>query len=87
MTVGQVKRLVSAYRARGERGLVWDRRGKPSNNQLAVGRRSKIEAALRDRHPDFAATLAAEKLAQHEGIVVSKETLRRTQIRLGLWRP
>ena len=87
VTVRQIRRLVSAYRVRGDRGLVSGSRGRPSNNQMAVGKRTKIEAALRDRYADFGATLAAEKLSQHEGITVSKETVRRTQIRLGLWRP
>jgi hypothetical protein len=36
---------------------------------------------------DFGATLAAEKLLEREGIAVSAETVRRAQIRLGLWRP
>lgn len=83
----QVKRLVSAYRRRGDRGLVSGRRGKPSNNRLAASVVGGIEAALRDRYSDFGATFAAEKLAEHEGITVSAETVRQIQVRLGLWRP
>ena len=82
----QVKRLVASYRRRGDRGLVSGRRGKRSNNRLAERVVSRIEAALRDRYSDFGATLAAEKLGEHEGIVVSAETVRQIQIRLGLWR-
>jgi transposase len=85
--VRQVKRLVASYRRRGDRGLVSGRRGKPSNNRLAVGMASRIEAALRERYADFGATLAAEKLSEHEGIAVSAETVRQIQIRLGLWQP
>lgn len=84
--VRQIKRLVALYRNRGDRGLVSGRRGKPSNNRLAadvVG----IEAALRDRYADFGATLAAEKLSEHEGLSVSAETVRQMQVRLGLWQP
>jgi transposase len=85
--VRQVKRLVASYRRRGDRGLVSGRRGKPSNNRLAANVTSRIEAALRDRYADFGATLAAEKLGEHEGIAVSAETVRQIQIRLGLWQP
>ena len=85
--VRQIKRLVEAYRRFGDRGLVSGRRGKPSNNRADCARTVLIEAALRDRYADFGATLAAEKLLEHEGIAVSKETVRQIQIRLGLWRP
>lgn len=83
----QVKRLVSAYRRRGDRGLVSGKRGKPSNNRSDRGEVERIEAALRHRYADFGATLAAEKLSEHEGITVSKETVRQIQVRLGLHVP
>ena len=83
--VRQVRRLVSAVRASGDRGLVSGRRGKPSNNRLEASKVQAIEVALRTRYADFGATLAAEKLRQYEG--VSVETVRQVQIRLGLWRP
>lgn len=85
--VRQVKRLLAAYRQRGDRGLVSSRRGKPSNNRLAVATTAAIEAALKERYADFGPTLAVEKLAEHEGLAVSKETVRQMQVRLGLWRP
>jgi transposase len=85
--VRQVKNLVRAWRARGDRGLVSGKRGKPSNNRLAASKVRRIEQALRLRYSDFGPTFAAEKLAEHEGISVSAETVRQIQIRLGLWRP
>jgi transposase len=85
--VRQVKRLVALYRSRGDRGLVSGRRGKASNNRLAGRVVIRIEAALHERYSDFGATLAAEKLAEHEGITVSAETVRQIRIRLGLWQP
>jgi transposase len=85
--VRQVKRLVSAFRRRGDRGLVSGKRGKPSNNRLDQSTIGRIETALRDRYADFGATFAAEKLSQHEGISVSKETVRLIQARLGLHIP
>lgn len=85
--VRQVKRLVAAYRRRGDRGLVSGRRGKPSNSRLSTATVAAVETALRDRYVGFGATLAAEKLLEHEGLRVSAETVRQTQIRLGLWQP
>ena len=85
--VRQVKRLVRAYRERGDRGLVSARRGKPSNNRLPAATVAGVERALRERYGDFGPTLAVEKLAAIEGLSVSKETVRQLQIRLGLWRP
>lgn len=87
LKVRQVKNLVKAWRARGDRGLVSGRRGKPSNNRLATATMSRIEQALRERYADFGPTFAAEKLSEHEGLVVSAESVRQIQIRLGLWQP
>src|SRR5580704_9793209 len=84
--VRQVKRLVAALRARGDRGLVSGRRGKPSNHRLPAETIARVERALCDRYVDFGPTLAVEKLAAHEKIDVSAETVRQVQIRLGLWR-
>jgi hypothetical protein len=39
----------------------------------------------REEYPDFGPTLAAEKLAERDGIVVDHETLRRWLIAEGLW--
>ncbi len=85
--VRQVKRLVLAYRRFGDRGLVSGRRGKPSNNRLAADTVAHVERALRERYADFGPTFAAEKLCEHEGLEVSVETVRQTQIRLALWQP
>jgi transposase len=87
LEVRQVKRLVRAYRQRGDRGLVSGRRGKPSNNRLAAATVAVIERALKERYADFGPTFAAEKLSEHEGIKVSAETVRQIQKRLGLWQP
>jgi len=87
LEVRQVKRLAAAYRQRGDRGLVSGRRGKASNNRLACTTVAGIEVALRERYSDFGPTFAAEKLAEHEKIEVSAETVRKIQIRLGLWQP
>jgi Helix-turn-helix domain len=60
LEVRQVKRLVRAYRQRGDRGLVSGRRGKPSNNRLAAATVAVIERTLKERYADFGPTFAAE---------------------------
>jgi predicted transcriptional regulator len=87
ITPRQVGRLVAAYRARGDRGLVSGKRGKASNNRRSAAESSRIVAALKERYADFGATLAAEKLRSHEGLIVSRESVRQLQIAHGLWRP
>src|SRR5208283_1966059 len=85
--VRQVKRLVRAYRGEGDAGLVSRQRGRASNRRLAPGVGERTSELLGGKYRDFGPTLACEKLAELEGILVSRETIRRLQIRLGLWKP
>ncbi len=85
--VRQVKRLVRAFRAQGDAGLVSRQRGRISPRRLHADVRASVEAHLRDKYSGFGPTLAAEKLAGIEKIDVSRETIRRMQIALGLWKP
>ncbi len=55
--------------------------------RMPEAERIRLEDLLREKYPDFGATLAAEKLAALDGLRVSRETIRPTQIRLGLHRP
>jgi transposase len=87
LCVRQVKRLVRAYRERGDSGLVSRQRGRTSNRRLDVGVTARVKGFLLDKYKDFGPTLAAEKLAELEGIAVSRETVRRLQIELGVWKP
>ena len=72
----QVFRLLKAYRAEGAAGLVSKRRGRPSNRRQPAALRATALAIIRERYWDFSPTLAAEKLSQQHGIVVSRETSR-----------
>ena len=85
--VRQFKRLVHAWKRAGDAGLISHQRGRTAPNRLADATRLGIERLLRETYPDFGATLAAEKLAERDGIVVSRETVRRIQTRLKLHRP
>ena len=86
LSVRHVKRLLRRWRASGDAGLISRQRGRPSLRRLDGAKRSRIGDLLRSRYPDFGATLAAEKLGEREGIEVSRETVRRIQIDLGLAR-
>ena len=85
--VRQFKRLVFAFKAAGDAGLMSRQRGRPSNNQLSADLRLRLGVLLRDKYAGFGATLASEKLLELEGITVSAETVRKLQIALGLWSP
>lgn len=85
--VRQLKRLVRRWKQSGDWGLVNGQRGRASNNRLAAGTRARIAQLLRESYPDFGPTLAAEKLAERDGIVVSRETIRHIQIDLHLHKP
>src|SRR5665213_1150248 len=84
--VRQVKRLVRAFRAAGDKGLVSRQRGRVSPRRMEPGLRARIVALLGDKYAGFGPTLAAEKLFDSEGIAVSREAIRRLQMALGLHR-
>src|SRR5260370_3076771 len=85
--VRQVKGVVRAYRDGGDGGIVSRQRGRASNHQLASGVCERVRDLLGDKYRDFGPTLAAEKLAELEGIAISRETFRQLQIKLGLGKP
>lgn len=85
--VRQLKRLVRRWREAGDAGLVSRRRGRAAPNRLDVAIRDRVKLLLTDKYPDFGATLASEKLLELDGIAVSRESVRRLQIELKLWKP
>ena len=87
VSVRHVKRLVQRYRTQGAAGLVSWRRGQRPPNALAPALREEALAVVRERYPDFAPTLAHEKLTEHHGYTFSVETLRQWLITAGLWQP
>jgi hypothetical protein len=64
-----------------------DERGRPSNRKLSAALRDRAPALVQSRYADFGPTLAAEKLQEQHGVVVSIETLRRWMIEAELWVP
>lgn len=76
LTVRQVRRLIKRVRAEGEAGLAHRGRGRPSNRQQAPALKTRVLRLYERHYGDFGPTLAAEKLAERHGIVISDETLR-----------
>lgn len=81
----QVQRLIKTFREDGAVALRHKARGRPSNNRSREGLRELTLAIVRERYADFGPTLAAEKLAERDGVKVSRETLRKWMVEDGLW--
>jgi hypothetical protein len=81
----QVFRLLAGLKHGGAVSLVSKRRGRPSNNRLPEAYRDLALSLVRERYADFGPTLAAEKLAEAHGCMISRETLRVWMIAAGLW--
>ena len=83
----QIKRLYRAYKARGAKGLISARRGKPSNHRLDEQVEQQALDLLKEKYEDFGPTLAHEKLTEVHGIKISRESVRKLMIAEGLWKP
>jgi transposase len=86
ITARQVKRLLRRYRKEGASGLVSQRRGKASNNQLGAGVKQKGLGLLKGKYLGFGPKLACEKLVEVEGLQISAESTRQIMIEEGLWK-
>jgi transposase len=76
LTTRQVRRLIQRVRAEGDAGLVHRSRGKPSNRRHLPALKARVLQLYATHYCDFGPTLAAEKLAERQGITLSAETLR-----------
>src|SRR5438270_531313 len=59
------------------------RPGRPSNHRLPAEVRTLALPIVRERYCDFGPSLAAEKVAEHHGCSVSRETLRGWMMAMG----
>jgi len=87
VTERHFRRLLERYRARGPEGIISGHRGKASNNRMPEKTKKKILKKLRNAYQGFGQTFASEKLAERDGIAVSKETVRQIMIDSGLHQP
>ena len=79
-----LRRLYQCYCREGDRGLVHQGRGRPSNRARSAEFKAAVLARYQERYPDFGPTLATEKLAV-DGLLVDHETLRKWLMSAGLW--
>lgn len=82
----QVGRLCAALRQKGARGIIHGLRGKSSNHQPDLDRLSIAMSAVHDpMWEGFKPGFACEKLKEHWGIHIGRETLRKAMIATGAW--
>jgi hypothetical protein len=85
LTDRHVRRLQARLRTEGDRGIVHRLRGGRSNRKIPEPLARRAVRELRQaRYAGFGPTLAAEHLAR-QGLVVSRETLRKWMSAAGLW--
>ena len=86
----QGKRIWRRYREEGTTGLRHRRAGKRSNRAYPARWRRRVLRLVREKYSGdvgerFGPTLAAEHLAEEDGLEVHAETLRRWMLAEGLW--
>lgn len=86
----QVKRLWRRYQRAGRQGLKHGNAGRPSNRSKPLKLRRRVLHLVRKKYSGsvekrFGPTLAAEHLAEEDGIVVDHDTLRLWMLAEGLW--
>jgi transposase len=81
----QVRRLLQRIRTGGAASIRHKAIGRPSNNRISDGVRDYAMMLVRERYADFGPTLATEKLAERDGLHVSRETVRGWMVEAGLW--
>jgi Helix-turn-helix domain len=87
LSARQIRRLAARLQQEGDRGLVHRLRGRISNRKIPEQQQQRALRQLRRPcYAGFGPTLAAEHLARN-GIVLSRETLRKWMSQAGLWRP
>lgn len=86
----QAKRLARRFRQGGPAALRHGSAGRPSNRGKPAQLRQQVLALVREKYSGsiaerFGPTLAAEHLAEEDGLRVHPETLRRWMLEDGLW--
>jgi hypothetical protein len=75
------------FRDGGVASIAHRHRGRRSNHRLGDELKDQVLTLIREHYADFGPTLAAEKLAERDGIKLSRETLRSWMTEAGLWLP
>jgi hypothetical protein len=83
----QIRRIRRALEAGGDGAVIHGLRGRPSNRRLEESVKRSALDLYRRQYGDFGPTLAAEKLAKRDGVVVKARTLRQWLLESGLIQP
>lgn len=81
----QIRRIQRRLESEGDRAVIHRLRGRPSNRRVDEPLRTSALELCRRKYAGFGPTLAAEKLAEEEKIVVAVRTLGRWLLEAGLW--
>jgi hypothetical protein len=82
-----VRRMLMKLKKQGDRAVVHQLRGQPSNRQVeAQIKQAAVEILGQELYRGFGPTLASEYLNKHHQIAVSRETVRAWMIEAKLWR-
>lgn len=74
LSTRQVRRLLERIEMSGAASIRHKATGRPSNNRISDGVRDYAVTLVRERYVDFGPTLAPEKLAERDGLTVSRQT-------------
>src|SRR5688500_7714171 len=85
LSLRQARRAWKRFKADGDAGLVHGLRGRAGNRRLDEETRERIVKRHQERYADLGPTLACEKLAADDGLVVSPNTLTALLKERGLW--
>lgn len=86
ISIRQIRRMVKRYKQEGVAGLIHKSRGHVGNRAIKLEKREQIIALLKQQYPDFGPTFAAEKLAERDNVIVSRETVRQLMMTEQLWK-
>jgi hypothetical protein len=86
----QTKRVWRQYREVGRKGLKHGNAGRPSNRSKPARFRRRVLNLIKEKYSGseaerFGPTLAAEHLAEEDGMVLDHDTLRLWMLQDGLW--
>lgn len=83
LSLRQIRRLATKYRAEGAEGLVHGNRGRTANNRVDELIRVKIQELAEKEYSDYNDSHFTEELAEEYGLIISRSTVRRIRRSLG----
>ena len=86
-SVRQVRRMLAAYRKEGAAALAHGNRGRTPGHALAPAQVARVVVLAQTTYAGLNDTHLSEVLAEEEGIVLSRASVRRVRMDAGLPRP